>query len=130
MARFFFLLLLFMGGCAQEVITPAPDQAGSGAFIRGQARVLSVEPTLGRALLEFDGRQVWSYWQQERVFAREQGTVVRPNPVAGPQGLYSETIIQRQEFAAQPGDTIAFVGLRTGESIFLRGISIINRPAQ
>jgi len=103
---------------------PAADQGGHGAFIRGSARVVSVDQTLGSATLDYQGNLVHAYWQTETMAA--QGGAITPADVLKPPvGQYREADVRMQEFAAKPGDTVGFVGLRTGDTIFLQGIAVL-----
>jgi len=102
----------------------AADQGEHGAFIRGTARVVSVDQTAGCATLEYQGNLVQAYWQIETASA--QGGTVTPTDALRPAvGQYRETDVRTQEFAAKPGDTIGFVGMQTGQSIFLQGIAVL-----
>jgi hypothetical protein len=42
-------------------------------------------------------------------------------------GQYREPAVKQQVFAANPGDTISFIGLWTGKDLFLRSIAVQSR---
>ena len=116
---------LFWGACSQS----HPQTAGESPFIRGTARVITVDAVVGQALLDFQGRQVYGYWLTSRQLA-QPGTVEQADPLKPPVGQYQEAVEKPEIFAAVPGDTIEFVGMRTGNDIFLRNISIIRHTSQ
>jgi len=115
------LPLLILSACTREIIDPAPQQ---GPFLRGTALVVAVEPTLGRATLEYQGQRVQAYWQTETA-SPQGGSVVRMDALQSPVGQYREAQVRTQVFAAKQGDTIEFMGMRTGDSIFLQSIVVM-----
>ena len=118
------LCLVLAFGCAHpesSVNTPATG------FIEGQARVVSVDQVLGRAVLEIGGREVRAFWLTQSTTPQLRGAVSRSGPVNSPTGVYYEAAVQRQTFPAEPGDLIAFVALRTGDELFLRGVTVVAR---
>lgn len=117
-----FLPLVILSACTQQ----AADPAAQGPFIRGTARVVSVDQKSGCATLEYEGRQVRAYWQMETA-SPQGGSVVRTDRVGTVVGQYREPEVRAQVFEAKPGDTIGFMGMRTGDSIFLQGIAVVAR---
>ena len=105
---------------SHDLVFPS-SKKDSGAFLRGQAKVVSVDPVLGRALLEYKGRRVYGFWEVESAQARTWPMEVTINGADGPL----QPVVSSQEFPAQPGDTIAFVGMQTGDNIYLRGVSVV-----
>jgi hypothetical protein len=103
---------------------PAADQGEHGPFIRGTARVVSVDQTAGGATLEYQGAVVRAYWQTE-ITTAQGGTVTQADAFKPPVGQYRPPDVRTQEFAAKPGDTIGFVGMRTGDSIFLQSVAVL-----
>jgi hypothetical protein len=95
-------------------------------FVRGSAKVVSVNQTLGHTVLEFEGRQVDAYWQTE-VSAAQGGAVAQADPIRPGVGIYREPEVRVQPLMIKPGDTIAFLGMRTGNSIFLQGVTVLGR---
>jgi hypothetical protein len=69
---------------------------------------------------------VQAYWELERV-TPQGGAIVRQGPLKPPVGDYRETIVSQQEFPAQEGDVVSFVAMKTGSSLFLRGVRVIGR---
>ena len=133
---------LFLAACAQpdpsppsfgrmfvpDLKRPLHDDSQSSApspFLRGTAKIITLDQTVGYARLEIEGRQVDAYWQTE-VAAAQGGFVAQNDPVQPPVGIYRESQVHVQPLHAQPGDTIAFLGMRTGNSIFLQGVSVIS----
>jgi hypothetical protein len=136
------LLPLFLTVCAQPDASPAAfrgmsppdfhpprnadDQSPTPSpFLRGVARIVTLDQSAGYALLEFEGRQVDAYWQTE-VAAAQGGIVAQNDPVRPAVGVYREPEVHVQPLHAKPGDTIAFLGMRTGNSIFLQGVAVIS----
>ena len=114
---------LAMAACSQQADDTALSSDG-GLFVRGTAKVVSVNPALGRTVLEIDGQQVTAFWETQTAVA-QGGTVTRDDQLKPPVGHYVEPLVKEQEFAASPGDTIAFIGMRSGKEIFLRNIQVI-----
>jgi hypothetical protein len=120
MARAFLIFVPFLlSACAA---TGGGADQNSSSFVRGTARVVSVNQTLGTAVLDFDGRQVDAYWQTESAHP-QGGTVIQPDPLRPPIGQYREAQTSANSFNAKPGDTIRFLALRTGNTLFLQAIS-------
>jgi hypothetical protein len=95
-------------------------------FVRGTARVISVDQTLGRVVLDYQNRQVEAFWQTDVNYA-QGGSLAKPdNPLKPPVGVYREPTQQIQTFDAKPGETIQFMGMRTGRSIFLQGVAVVH----
>jgi hypothetical protein len=98
-------------------------------FLRDSAKVVSVDQGLGQVTLDLHGEQVKAYWETQTTFA--QGGVVAPPDAAGgrggPVGQYKEVAVKQQVLAASPGDTISFIGLWTGNQIFLRSVAVQGR---
>lgn len=113
------------GGCAPRD-GQAEEGEGGGAFVRGRARVVSVNPAIGLATLEIDGERVQAYWELERMQA-QGGAIVRSGPLKPAVGDYREPIVHTQEFPAQAGDVILFVAMKTGRNLFLRGVQVVGR---
>ena len=103
---------------------PAADQGEHGPFIRGTARVVSVDQTTGGATLDYQGALVRAYWQTE-IATAQGGIVTQAGAFKPPVGQYRPPDVRTQEFAAKPGDTIGFVGMRTGNSIFLQSVAVL-----
>jgi hypothetical protein len=102
------------------------QSAPASPFVRGTAKVISLDQTLGYVRLEIDGTQVDAYWQTE-VAAAQGGFVALNDSVRPPVGVYREAEVHAQSLRAKPGDIVAFMGMRTGNSIFLQGIAVISR---
>lgn len=115
---------IFLFACAQEPLTTSKD---SGTFVRGRAKVISVDALLGTTLLEYQGRQVHGYWSTEHALA-QGGSVSQPDPLKPPVANYQEPVIKEQKLAVQPGDTIEFMGMWTGSDILLRGVAVVSHP--
>ena len=115
-----FAPLVILAACTQE----AADPGAPGPFIRGTALVVSVDQTLGCATLEYQGQRVQAYWQTETA-SPQGGSLVRTDAIRPPVGQYREAEVRMQALEAKPGDTIGFVGMRTGDTIFLRGIAVV-----
>lgn len=106
---------------------PVAEKQDSGArYVRGTARVISVDSALGRVVLDYQHQQVEAYWQTEVLYAQGGSVVAPDSPFKTPVGLYMESSIKGQEFPGKPGDTVAFMGLRTGRSIFLQAVSVVS----
>lgn len=117
-------LLILLPALLLVACASRPQSPPATPFIRGTAKVISVDPGLGHALLQIGNRQVDAYWQTE-VAAAQGGSTIQPDANKPPVGIYREPQVRNPAFTAQPGDTIAFVGLQTGNSIFLSGISVV-----
>jgi hypothetical protein len=121
----FILIFLIMftagaGGCAQHKTAPASE-----AFVRGQARVVEVDNALGSVLLQMGKNKIRAYWSTET--SRPQaGSVVTPDKVRGPVGVYGEAEVAEQEFPGKVGDVVSFVGMRTGNELLLRRVEVIS----
>lgn len=118
----------FLAGCAQkppdDPLTRSHESVG---YINGRAKVVSIDKTIGHAVLEIEGQQVQAYWLTQSMLAVDMdpatvstGTSLRPQVQQ-----YDPPVERAEDFAAVPGDTIAFVGLKTGDDILLRGIRVI-----
>jgi len=94
-------------------------------FIRDTARVVSVDNGLGQAVLDLHGEQIRAFWETQTSFA-QGGIIAQPDATGlkGPVGQYKEPAVKHQVFAANPGDTISFIGMWTGKQIFLRSIAV------
>lgn len=114
------LLLPLISGCARK---PAATQ-DDGLFVRGRARVVAVNPALATVTLDIDGKQVQAYWELEQVTA-QGGAVVRQGSFRPPIADYREPIVSQQFFPAQEGDVVMFVAMKTGNSLFLRGVQVV-----
>lgn len=101
----------------------APDV--EGPLISEQARVVEVDPLLGQVLLDMGGRQVWGYWQTEAALAAG-GTVSRNGPMGTTVGDYKPATVRDVPFPARAGDTIAFIGMKTGDEILLRRVTVLS----
>ena len=113
---------LAMAACSQQAATTTTDDGG--LFVRGTAKVVSVNLAMGRTVLEIDGRQVTAFWETHTALART-GSITREDQFKAPVGHYEEPVVREQEFAANPGDTIAFIGMKSGKELFLRTIQVI-----
>ncbi len=112
-------LPLFLIACAHP--TDAPPSAGS--YVRGSARVISIEPENGHALLEFQGRRIDAYWQTETYLA-QGGSLVQNDPLKPPVGQYAEPVPKAQTLNAKAGDTITFIGISSPSGILLRAVAV------
>jgi hypothetical protein len=121
MKRAFILsIALLLCACAAPAGEDQEPLDPNSPFVRGTARVVSVNQSLGQIILEFEGRQVEAFWQTESSRAQLRGEFVQNNPAAGPVGHYYEAQVNSHAFDVRPGDIIHFIGFRTGQSIFLR----------
>jgi len=114
------------GGPPKEQADPFARPHESVGYINGTAKVLSLDKALGHAVLQIDDQQVQAYWILQTDLA-QGGLVSTDNPVTPGYGQYTPPQARTQNFDAVPGDTIAFVGLKTGDDILLRGIKVIAR---
>jgi hypothetical protein len=115
------LLCTCLAGCAEhkdDTLSPATN-----IYVRGSAKVVSLEPASGHAVLEFQGRQVDAYWQTERYVA-QGGAIVKNDPLKPAVGQYAEPLPRMQTIQAKPGDTITIVGLSTPSGILLRSVVV------
>lgn len=103
-----------------------PQQDSATAFIRGTARVVSVDQTLGHVLLVYQNQQIDAYWQTELDYAQNGTTASSDSPFRPPVGVYKPPNTKTQEFEGKPGDTIEFIGMRTGRSLFLRSVAVVS----
>jgi len=117
------LFLLMVAGCSEHADTQMVQENG---MVKGIAKVVDINEDIASVTLEIDGKTVRGYWELEHSLA-QGGTVVQNGPMKSPVGDYHEPIVQRQGFPAQLGDTIVFVGMRTGQSIFLRGVQVVGQ---
>jgi hypothetical protein len=116
------LMCLAMAACGQS--RPAADVPPYG-FVRGQARVVAVDPVLGRAILDIGGRHIQAYWNTQRVLAGP-GSFFTDGPLSAPTVNAHDPIVREQNFPAKPGELIAYIGMRTGEDdLFLRGVTVV-----
>jgi hypothetical protein len=100
------------------------ESSATSLYLRGTAQVISVDRPTGSAVLNFSGRHVLAYWQTETVYAPVL-TGTQLNSTTAPSGAYLEPQAVDRNFPAKPGDTIAFLGMHTGDSIFLQGVTVI-----
>ena len=116
-----FTLLAACGGPNANV----PDNT-NGTFVRDTARIVSIDPALGQVVLDLHGRQVRAYWQTELAIP-QQGSVFQNDPTGlrAPVGQYREPIKRVQAFDAAEGDRISFLGMWSGNQIFLRSVSVV-----
>ena len=122
---FSLLLLVTFCGCQPWDTWGKEEEPARAGFVRDTARVVSVDTALGQAVLEFRGQRVKAFWQTEVVLA--QGGIISQEDATGlklPVGQYKAPVVKQQEFKANPGDVIQFVGLWTNDQIFLRSISV------
>jgi hypothetical protein len=117
------LAAISLGACAEK---SSDIREKEGGFVEGRARVLTVDQSIGTATLEIDGKRVEAFWEVERANP-QGGAVVRNGPLKPPVADYREVIVHRQEFPAEPGDMIAFVAMRSGRSLYMRGVRVIGR---
>jgi hypothetical protein len=115
--------VLMVAACGETVVKQE-EAAPNPLVVKGKAKVVSVDNTLGLAVLEYEGKRVRSYWQTETVLA-QRGTVRADDPVKAPVGEYREPVVRAEVFGATPGDTIDFVGMWTGKDILLRGVAVV-----
>jgi hypothetical protein len=117
---------LALAACSQPAkpTDPLASRRPSVGYINGTAKVLTIDKPLGHTVLEIDGREVQAYWLLE-TDRPQGGTITAINPVGPGVGQYEPPIVRPQNFDAVPGDTIAFVGLKSGDDILLRGIKVV-----
>ena len=120
--QFMTLAVIFLAAC-----TPIEKDDTGSLFIRGTARVVSVDQTLGRDELDYQNRHVEAYWQTEIQYAQGGAVTRADSPIKPPVGVYREPNVKVQTFDAKPGDIIQFVGMRTGRSIFLQGVAVVSQ---
>ena len=115
-------MVALLAGC-QAAVEP---RDGDALYIRGTAQVVSVDPTLGSVVLDYQHRRVEAFWQTELRHA-QGGSVAPPDsPLKAPIGVYRESSLRAQDFPGKPGDTIEFTGMRMGGSIFLQGVTVVS----
>lgn len=117
--------LCLLAGCNNPSAGTGAVEARNG-FIRGTARVITVDEPLGQALLDINGERVYAYWQKE-AYAAQPGSITRSGPLHAPMADYHEAEARPIHFPAQAGQAIEFVGLRTRNEIFLRGVALIGK---
>ena len=100
------------------------ESSASSLYLRGTAQVLSVDRPTGSAVLNFNGRRVLAYWQTQTAYAPVL-TDTQLDSTTSPSGKYLQPQVVDHVFPAKPGDTIAFLGMHTGDSIFLQGVAVI-----
>jgi hypothetical protein len=100
------------------------EAAASSRRLRGTAQVISVDPAAGSVVLNLNGQHVMAYWQLETTYAQVL-TGTQLDPQVPPAGDYLRPQAVVHSFPAKPGDTIAFLGVQTGASIFLQGVSVL-----
>ena len=102
----------------------------SVGYINGTATVVSIDKPLGHAVLDIAGKTVEAYWLTESMMAVQMDpeTTSTGTPLQPQVGQYQPPVARTEDFNAAPGDTIAFVGLKTGDDILLRGIRVIGHP--
>ena len=110
---------VMMAAACGETMVKQEEAAPNPLVVKGRAKVVSVDNTLGLAVLEYEGKRVRSYWQTETVLA-QRGTVRADDPVMARWG-YREPVVRAEVFGATPGDTIDFVGMWTGKDILFAG---------
>ena len=116
-----------MVGILLAACQPVTERQDADAlYIRGTARVVSVDPTLGRVVLDYQRRRVEAYWQTEHSYAQGGSVAKSDGPLQPAVGAYREPSLKAQEFQGLPGDTIEFVGMWTGRSIFLQGVAVVS----
>jgi len=112
---------MFLAACA-----PAAEKQEESPFVRGRAKVVSVDQGLGRVVLEYQNQKVEAYWQTELGYAQGGALARSDSPFKPAVGMYREPNVQAQEFDGKPGDTVDFIGMRTGRSIFLQGVAVVS----
>lgn len=117
--------LLLIAGCGE----PAKTESQNTLYVRGNAKIVSIEPDNGHAVLDYEGRRVDAFWKTE-VYLAQGGAFLKndPNPMKPPVGQYAEPVAKQQTIHAKPGDSISFVGMTTPSGILLRSVSVT--PAQ
>ena len=129
MAAALFAALTLMAA-PPAVVAPMPMAVRHprlGTFVRDVRKVVSIDPALGQAVLDYRGRQIRAFWQTEIYQARE-GMVAQPDRLKTAVGEYREPVASVQTFDAGPGDTIEFQGMWMGNDVFLRGIAKVAGP--
>ena len=122
---------LLFAACSQKPQEPADPFAHpheSVGYVEGTAKIISLDKAMGHAVLE-------SRWQTgpgllacSKTDFAQGGVITSDNPVSPGVAQYQPPLAQAQNFDAVPGDTVAFVGLKTGNDILLRGIKVIAHP--
>ena len=64
-----FFALVLIAGCAKPEKAALPNNT----YLRGNAKIISIEPENGHAILQYDGRQIDAYWQTEVYLAQGGG---------------------------------------------------------
>ncbi len=100
------------------------ESSASGLYLRGTAQVISIDRPTGSAVLNYGGQRVLAFWQTETTYAQVL-TGTQLNSTTAPSGSYLESRVVDHSFPARPGDTIAFLGMNTGDAIFLQGVAVI-----
>jgi hypothetical protein len=112
-------LILLLGACAE----PKPAKP-NGGFVEGQARVISVDETLGQAILDIEGYRVCAYWQTEVALGQGYNTIAA-GPLKPDIVQYQTPVIKKVKFPAKPGDNVHYSGMQTGAELYLRGVEVL-----
>lgn len=104
----------------------APSAGGKSprTFVQGKATVLEVHNSLGYALLNIDGNQVYGYWESDPATA-QPGSISSNGAWGSAVGEGKDPIVHHQDLPAKPGDTIVFRGFKTGSDIYLSGVQVV-----
>jgi hypothetical protein len=93
--------------------------------VEGRAVVVEVNPRLGMAVVSMKGRQFNVYWKPEVTLAHS-GSVAPPQTITdSPVGIYTETTVVPTAFPGRVGDTIDFLGIRSGDDILLQRVAVV-----
>ena len=103
------LAAVFLAACA-----PAAEKKDESPFVRGRAKVVSVDQGLGRVVLDYQNQKVEAYWQTELGYAQGGSLARSDSPFKPAVGLYREPNVKSQEFDGKPGDTVDFTCQATG----------------
>lgn len=113
--------LLTVGGCqtTRTVTREGPPR------VSGRATVVELNPRLGMAVLSMRGREFNAFWKPEMTIAHG-GTVAAPETMMdAPVGVYNESTVYPTSFPGRVGDTIEFLGMRSGDDILLQRVSVV-----
>jgi hypothetical protein len=115
------LAMLAAGGCRT---TRTVTREGSPR-VSGRATVVEVNPRLGMAVVSMRGREFNVYWKPEVTIAHG-GSVAPPETMFdSPVGVYNEPTVYPTAFPGHVGDTIEFLGMRSGDDILLQRVSVV-----